>query len=207
MSQGPGKDVRVYVHGLGEPLATPNRRASPKKVLGICIRTSTVRASGRVEMRRGLLGRSPRRASGDVLENTLCLVVKASQGRTYKVTVDVVQAPGMSAGLPSPTCAVGVAPVRRRIANMGPRRAQSMDRREAWSAQPQVFREGGTVLMELVKEEPHGRSERGGIGLRALIVQPDTLPDAPGSGACIVGVQDGAPQLGQAKVEDMHLRV
>ena len=39
------------------------------------------------------------------------------------------------------------------------------------------------------------------------MVQPDAFPDAPGSGACIIGVQDGAPQLGQAKVKDMHLRV
>ena len=78
MPQGKRKDIRVHVHGFREPLATPNRRASPKKVLGICVRTSTVRASGGVEVRRSLLGRCPRGASGHMLENTLSLVVKAS---------------------------------------------------------------------------------------------------------------------------------
>ena len=61
--------------------------------------------------------------------------------------------------------------------------------------------------MELVKEEPHRRGERGWIGLRARMVQPNAFPDAPGSDACIIGVQDGSPQLGQAKVENMHLRI
>ena len=63
------------------------------------------------------------------------------------------------------------------------------------------------MFVELVKEEPHRRGERGWIGLRARMVQPDAFPDAPGSGACVVGVQDGASQLGQAKVEDMHFRI
>ena len=103
-------------------------------MLGVRIRTSAVRASGRVEMRRGLLGRGPRRSSGYVLENTLCLVVKASQGCTHKVAVNVVQASCMSAGTSCPTCAVGVAPVSGRIPHVWPRRAQGVDRREAWPA-------------------------------------------------------------------------
>ena len=37
------------------------------------------------------------------------------------------------------------------------------------------------------------------------MVQPYALPDAPGGDACIIGVKDGAPQLGQAEVENVHL--
>ena len=61
--------------------------------------------------------------------------------------------------------------------------------------------------MELVQEEPHRRSERGGIGLRARMVQPYTLTDAPGSDACIIGVEDGTPQLGKAQVENVHFGI
>ena len=155
MPQRKGKDIRVYVHGFREPLATPNRRASPKKVLGICVRMSTVWASGGVEVRRSLLDRCPRRPSGHMLEDPLGFFVKASEGRAHKVAVDVYEAPRMSAGAPSPACAVGVAPVCGRISNVWPRRAQGMDRREARPAQPQVLGEGSTMFVELVKEEPH----------------------------------------------------
>ena len=101
-------------------------------------------------MRCGLLGRGPRRSSCYVLENTLCLVVKASQGRTHEVTVDVIQAFGMSAGLPCPPCAVGVTPVSGSIPHVWPRRAQGVDRREAWPAEPQILGEGGSMVMELM---------------------------------------------------------
>ena len=139
MPQGKRKDICVHVHGFREPLATPNRRASPKKMFGICVRMATVRASGGVEVRRSLLDRCPRRPSGHMLENTLGLFVKASEGRAHKVAVDVNEALRMGAGAPSPACAIGVTPVRGRIANVWPCRAQSMDGREARSAQPQVL--------------------------------------------------------------------
>ena len=123
MPQRTGKDVRVYVHGFGEPLATPNRRASPKKMFGICVRMSTVWASGRVEVRRSLLDRCPRRPSGHMLEDPLGLFIETSEGSAHEVAVNIDEAFRMGPGAPSPACAVGVAPVRRRIANVGPRRA------------------------------------------------------------------------------------
>ena len=155
MPQGRRKDIHLHVHGLREPLATPNRRASPEKMLGICVCVATVRAGGGVEVRRSLLDRCPRRPSGHMLEDTLGFFVKASEGGAHKVTVNVDEAFRMGTGTPSPACAVGVAPVRGRISNVWPRRAQGMDRREARPAQPQVLGEGGTMFVELVKEEPH----------------------------------------------------
>ena len=139
MPQGKWKDIRVHVHGFREPLATPNRRASPKKMFGICVRMATVRASGGVEVRRSLLDRCPRRPSGHMLEDPLGLFIETSEGSAHEVAVNIDEAFRMGTGAPSPACAVGVAPVRGRIANVWPCRAQSMDRREARSAQPQVL--------------------------------------------------------------------
>ena len=90
MTERAGEHVRVDVHSLGEPLATSDRWTPPEEVLGIRVRASAVRASGRVEMRGGLLGRGPRCAGSNVLEDTLRLVVKASKGRTHEIAVDVV---------------------------------------------------------------------------------------------------------------------
>ena len=63
------------------------------------------------------------------------------------------------------------------------------------------------MVLELMQEEPDGRGESGGVGLRALGVQPDAFTDASGGSARIICVQDGAAELGQTEGEDMHLRV
>ena len=61
--------------------------------------------------------------------------------------------------------------------------------------------------MELVQEEPHRRSERGGVGFRARMVQAHALTNTPGGGPSIIGVENGTTQLGQTEVENVHLGI
>ena len=103
--------------------------------------------------------------------------------------------------------AVNVTPVCGRISHVRPCRAQGVNGREARPTQPEVLREGHSVLMKLTQEEPHRRREDGRVCLRAYMMAAYALAHTSGGGSIVGGIEQRAAQLSQAKVEDMDLGV